>query len=146
MKTIYNARQNDYYIQTDAVFEACTAPRRKPDYTSQSGSRYWYSKEGLTRSADHWGDVAQCRWLYKKGARIAKQLIRKNACTGFVKWGDIDTLAAMRQRTNCADTSVKRARAAIRKMIAFAKVRYPEHDPVKVVCGDRSLKEVLASA
>jgi len=48
----------NFHIATRLVFKACKTPKHPPDYTSNSGSKYWYgkNKRGLyvIRSSDHW--------------------------------------------------------------------------------------------
>ena len=46
--------KDNYYISTYAKFVECATPRRKPDYISSSGSKYWYTKNGVIRKSDHW--------------------------------------------------------------------------------------------
>lgn len=46
--------KNTYYTSTYAKFVECATPRRKPDYISSSGSKYWYTKAGVIRKSDHW--------------------------------------------------------------------------------------------
>ena len=46
--------KDNYYTSTYAKFVECATPRRKPDYISSSGSRYWYTKNGVIRKSDHW--------------------------------------------------------------------------------------------
>ena len=46
--------KNNYYTSTYAKFVECATPRRKPDYISSSGSKYWYTKTGVIRKSDHW--------------------------------------------------------------------------------------------
>lgn len=46
--------KNNYYTSTYAKFVECATPRRKPDYISSSGSRYWYTRNGVIRKSDHW--------------------------------------------------------------------------------------------
>ena len=46
--------KDNYYISTYAKFVECATPRRKPDYISSSGSKYWYTKTGVIRKSDHW--------------------------------------------------------------------------------------------
>lgn len=35
---------------------------RKPDYTSKSGSSYYFTENGVYRLSNHWSRVANCRW------------------------------------------------------------------------------------
>ena len=46
--------KDNYYTSTYAKFVECATPRRKPDYISSSGSKYWYNKTGVIRKSDHW--------------------------------------------------------------------------------------------
>ena len=46
--------KDNYYTSTYAKFVECATPRRKPDYISSSGSKYWYVKNGVIRKSDHW--------------------------------------------------------------------------------------------
>lgn len=53
----------NFFECTTAVFSPCARPDREPDYTSGSGSAYWYTADGVVRSADHWGGcIASCNW------------------------------------------------------------------------------------
>ena len=49
---------DNFYKDTKAVFEGSERPKGKPDYTSYSGSEYWYGedKDGkyVVRGSDHW--------------------------------------------------------------------------------------------
>ena len=49
---------DNFYKDTKAVFEGTERPEGKPDYTSYSGSEYWYGedKDGkyVVRGSDHW--------------------------------------------------------------------------------------------
>lgn len=54
----------------------------KPDYTSGSGSKYWYTEDGVYRYSDHWYDgVASCNWFLNNE-------ICKEYASGFCKWED----------------------------------------------------------
>ncbi|WP_293872116.1 hypothetical protein [Flavobacterium sp.] len=56
----------------------------KISYTSQSGSQYIFTAEGLYRISNHWGRVANCHWRlipldqFKSQAKIV----------GFANWSD----------------------------------------------------------
>ena len=49
---------DNFYKDTKAVFEGTERPKGEPDYTSYSGSEYWYGedKDGkyVVRGSDHW--------------------------------------------------------------------------------------------
>ena len=60
------ADENTFFTETMVVFNECDDQGREPDFTSSSGSRYWYSKEGVVRGSDHGGKgVALCDWALK---------------------------------------------------------------------------------
>lgn len=57
---------------------------KTPDFTSRSGSQYFYTNDGVYRISSHWGRAATCRWRlqtdvesFKNGKKI-----------GFAKWTD----------------------------------------------------------
>ena len=49
---------DNFYKDTKAVFEGTERPKGKPDYTSYSGSEYWYGEDKggkyVARGSDHW--------------------------------------------------------------------------------------------
>lgn len=49
--------KNNYFLSTRCRFKACRRPRRKPDYESNSGSRYWYTDVGVYRESAHWSRI-----------------------------------------------------------------------------------------
>ena len=78
-----------FYKDTGAIFARCPRPRRKPDYVSFSGSRYWYTDHGVYRYSDHWGEVASCWWLLgdRRTARASMNIGRR-WLTGHAAWSD----------------------------------------------------------
>lgn len=90
------ADENTFFTETLVTFNETDDPGREPDFTSGSGSRYWYSKEGVIRGSDHWGNgVALCDWALKtrKGNTIYGYdydcPIHLSAPRfGFAKWED----------------------------------------------------------
>jgi hypothetical protein len=87
---------------TEAFFTKCENPNRTPDYISESGSKYYYTKEGVIRESNHWGsDISTCRWFLdfnnliyfeKKVSRHNIEVIIKcyklEVVSGFCKWSD----------------------------------------------------------
>ena len=91
----------NFFKVTKATFKGRKRPRRKPDYISNSGSKYWYTKKGVIRDSYHWsaitpyyikdkytgrwyngyrkecGKVASCHWVLKSN--------ETNGC-GFCPW------------------------------------------------------------
>ena len=49
---------DNFYKDTKAVFEGTERPKGEPDYTSYSGSEYWYGEDNggkyVVRGSDHW--------------------------------------------------------------------------------------------
>ena len=74
-----------------------STPNRPADYISynkrngQVSSKYWYTKQGVYRESDHWGnDVASCSWFlkgvdynYRSGVQVGKPI------TAFIAWKDL---------------------------------------------------------
>ena len=56
----------------------------KISYTSQSGSQYIFTKEGLFRISNHWGRVANCHWRLVPITQFKNQ----NTTVAFAKWTD----------------------------------------------------------
>ena len=55
--------ENNFFEATNANFISCEIPASEPDFTSHSGSKYWYTEDGVIRCSNHWGaGVASCDW------------------------------------------------------------------------------------
>ena len=56
---------DNFYKDTKAVFEGTERPEGKPDYTSYSGSEYWYGEDNggkyVVRGSDHWSGEFKVR-------------------------------------------------------------------------------------
>ena len=74
--------RHNFFEKTKALWELVDEkPNKEPDFVSESRSAYWYTKEGVYRHADHWGQVNGCIWmLHKNGAYISRE------ATGFCNW------------------------------------------------------------
>lgn len=62
---IFNCvRDRDTFFKFSlANWTASERPNRQPDHVSESGSKYWYTQEGVYRESDHWSFcVASCNW------------------------------------------------------------------------------------
>jgi hypothetical protein len=50
--------KTNFFKGTKGLFTQCKEPKRKPDYISKSGSKYWYGKNKkgsyVIRHSDHW--------------------------------------------------------------------------------------------
>lgn len=90
------ASEMNYFENTLVMYTETKKPKGDPDFESDSGSRYWYSKEGIVRGSDHWGNgVANCDWaLKRKNGKIIYGVSYKSPKTfkdrlyGFAKWED----------------------------------------------------------
>lgn len=56
----------------------------KISYTSQSGSQYIFTPEGLYRISNHWGRVANCHWRLIPINNFKSQ----HSIVGFANWSD----------------------------------------------------------
>lgn len=56
----------------------------KINYTSQSGSQYIFTEEGLYRISNHWGRVANCHWRLLPLAQFKNQ----NTTVAYARWTD----------------------------------------------------------
>jgi hypothetical protein len=76
----------NFYASTVADFASVPGrPARPADHESESGSRYWYSDEGVIRESDHWGHgVASCDW-YLDGGEYGWSVESAPVC-GFCAW------------------------------------------------------------
>ena len=89
------ANKENFFYNTIAKFEPLKSrPRRSPDYVSRNrydgkvSSEYWYTKDGVIRGSDHWGEeVASCDWYYGDSYGFASRKGSKRY--GFAKWEDI---------------------------------------------------------
>ena len=57
------ASELNFFENTIAIFKETEKPNREPDFTSDSGSQYWYYKDKVIRGSNHWGRrVDNCDW------------------------------------------------------------------------------------
>lgn len=85
----------DFFESTVAVWKPVGKPAGEPDYTSASGSEYWYEDEGATRRSNHWGwDVGSCHWYLEglndtssKLSLFETETVAEPVC-GFCRWDD----------------------------------------------------------
>lgn len=54
----------------------------KPNYTSQSGSSYYFTQEGVYRVSNHWGRAANCKWRLQALTNVSSDRTR----TGYADW------------------------------------------------------------
>lgn len=56
-------------------------PDRQPDFTSRTGSRYWFTDAGVFRYSNHWARVANCKWRLEGKAKNGYN-------TAYANWTD----------------------------------------------------------
>ena len=90
------ANEDNFFENTMTIFTQRSKPKTKPDFVSDSGSRYWYSKSGVIRGSAHWGNgVYNCDWaLHMKNGKTTYGVSFKapkqfpEEVFGFSKWED----------------------------------------------------------
>ena len=92
------ANSANFFDSTVVLFRETERPDREPDFTSDSGSCYWYNEEGVVRGSDHWGNcVANCDWAllmnngrteYGTSSWGARSF--REAKYGFARWKDFE--------------------------------------------------------
>jgi len=106
--------KNNFYKDTEAIFIRSKEPNYPPDYVSDSGSKYWYMKDGVYRRSDHWGrNVASCNWYLfgQKGQNISSWDYKGPEITGFAKWVDFRDLIVKRSEKYFIPSFIKRAKS-----------------------------------
>lgn len=56
----------------------------KPNYTSKSGSSYYFINEGVYRVSNHWGRAANCKWRLQP----MSQIISNRTRVGYARWSE----------------------------------------------------------
>jgi len=56
--------KTNFHINTFGVFTRCKTPNIEADFTSFSGSKYWFIGDDLIRQSNHWTHkVRSCAWV-----------------------------------------------------------------------------------
>jgi hypothetical protein len=77
-----NFHSHTFCIWNEVPFD--DIKKLKINYTSQSGSQYIFTDEGLYRISNHWGRVANCHWRLVPLAQFKNQ----NITVAFARWAD----------------------------------------------------------
>jgi hypothetical protein len=80
--TKLNFHSHTFCIWKEVPFDAIK--ELKVNYTSQSGSLYIFTAEGLYRISNHWGRVSNCHWRLIPLADFKNQ----NTTVAFANWTD----------------------------------------------------------
>lgn len=85
MKTKFRPSPNSFK-KTFCVFEEMDLIKienLEPDYKSDAGSQYYYTKDGMYRLSNHWGRLANSKWrLITSNLLIVENKFK----LGFAKW------------------------------------------------------------
>ncbi len=79
--------RHNFFNRTYCVFKGVPLreiTRRKPNYRSESGSTYYYTKHGVYRLSNHWGRIAKCQWRLVSDIATDIDDLR----LGFAEWED----------------------------------------------------------
>ena len=82
MKLKPNAFKNTFCVFTEvdpAIIELI-----KPDFESESGSKYFYTKEGMYRLSNHWGRLGNSKWRLIENKSLESFKIK----LGFANWDE----------------------------------------------------------
>lgn len=82
--------KNNFHKYTFCIFTEVSSDEiadLKTNYTSKSGSSYFFTPEGVYRKSNHWGRAANCKWRLKS-------LISNPSRTkiGFAKWTEFHAI------------------------------------------------------
>lgn len=86
MDTIVNLKPNSFK-NTFCIFKEVSLQEivdRKSDFTSTSGSTYYYTKSGMYRLSNHWGRLANSKWRLEP---LETESLSKTKL-GFALWTD----------------------------------------------------------
>lgn len=73
--------KDNFFVATKANYIKCKMPKGEADYTSRTGSKYYYSENGVVRVSDHWGYmIASCQW------NLNNDYSEKEIKAGFCEW------------------------------------------------------------
>lgn len=81
---VYN--KNNFHKHTFCVFKEVSdteIAKLKLDFSSKSGSCYFFTAEGVYRKSNHWGRAANCKW------RLQSDKVPNDSRTkvGYAVWG-----------------------------------------------------------
>jgi hypothetical protein len=74
----------NFHSYTFCIWKEVLFSEIQDNYTSQSGSQYIFTVEGLYRISNHWGRVANCHWRLIPLAQFKNQSIT----VAFANWTD----------------------------------------------------------
>lgn len=75
----------DYFKNTFCIFNEVplsAIANKEPDFKSDSGSCYYYTREGMFRLSNHWGRLANSKWRLIAKETTSTEKIK----LGYAKW------------------------------------------------------------
>ena len=82
---IYN--KTNFHRHTFCVFKEVKLEEvigLKPNYTSKSGSSYYFTIDGVYRVSNHWGRAANCKWRLQALEDVSSDRTR----AGYANWNE----------------------------------------------------------
>ena len=90
--------ETNFFINTKAKWDYAETPKDEPDYVSDSFSKYWFFKNGVVRSSDHWMKYTNnCIWDISEELKFMSGMNDYNA--GFAKWKDFKLIATKKAKS-----------------------------------------------
>jgi ribosomal protein S8 len=83
--TKLNYHKENFFKNTYCIFKTVDPEEltnKTPDFTSRSGSQYFYTEAGVYRISSHWGRAATCRWRLQTDANNFRNVTK----VGFAEW------------------------------------------------------------
>lgn len=82
-----NFHRHNFHKHTFCVFQevdVALIQGVQPDYTSASGSSYYFTDAGVYRYSNHWGRAANCKWRLESLSTTRY----KGSVLGYANWSD----------------------------------------------------------
>lgn len=82
--------KNNFHKHTFCIFKEVTADQienLKLNYTSSSGSCYYFTEEGVFRKSNHWGRAANCKWRLQ-----AIENNKNKTKIGYANWNEFHSI------------------------------------------------------
>lgn len=78
--------KNNFHKHTFCIFTEVSETEiqcLKANYSSKSGSEYWFTADGVYRKSNHWGRAANCKW------RLQSNFLNNSRTKiGYARWSD----------------------------------------------------------
>lgn len=134
----------NFHLQTKGCFSKCNTPESQPDYisldrTGNVSSRYWYTKNGVVRSSNHWGRVASCVWTLKGFST------RINECEFCIETSGYISFLDLEKSTNEFQNIVDEEYRGLNELAKLSKDEYPTYLELKKTKEGKLLTSIFNS-